>query len=126
MNKNLQKKFFLLIFLLLSMIFIPLLSVCGKKETLNLKNNINNFKSSEKIKNLENNFFQVLDNSNGKIIKIPDKEFLCGVVTSEMPAMFEKEALKAQAVASYTYFCKERLKSRKTIFIQRSLNIISN
>ena len=38
---------------------------------------------------------------------------MCGVVASEMPALFEREALKAQAVASYTYFCREREKSRK-------------
>lgn len=53
----------------------------------------------------ENSFFSVLDESSGKILKIPEKEMIYAAVATEMPAAFEVEALKAQAVASYTYFC---------------------
>lgn len=38
-----------------------------------------------------------------KFRKIPFEEYITGVVASEMPASFEYEALKAQAVASRTY-----------------------
>lgn len=38
-----------------------------------------------------------------KTEKIPFEEYILGVVASEMPASFEPEALKAQAVASRTY-----------------------
>ena len=38
-----------------------------------------------------------------KIIYIPLEQYIYGVVSSEMPIGFEKEALKAQAVASRTY-----------------------
>lgn len=38
-----------------------------------------------------------------KIVKMPLEEYLLGVVAAEMPASFELEALKAQAVAARTY-----------------------
>ncbi len=38
-----------------------------------------------------------------KIEEIPLKEYLCGVVSAEMQANYEREALKAQAVAACTY-----------------------
>lgn len=41
-----------------------------------------------------------------KIKEIPLEEYLVGVVAAEMPAEFEAEALKAQAVASRTYVLK--------------------
>lgn len=52
--------------------------------------------------------FRVLDQSTGTLIDIPDLEFTYGAVITEMPPTFSEEALKAQAVAAYTYFCRER------------------
>ena len=40
---------------------------------------------------------------NSKVINIPLEEYVIGVVAAEMPALFEEEALKAQAVAARTY-----------------------
>jgi stage II sporulation protein D len=42
----------------------------------------------------------------GKILELPLEEYLIGVVAAEMPAGFEEEALKAQAVAARTYAVK--------------------
>ncbi len=42
-------------------------------------------------------------NKDNKILEIPLEEYVIGVVGGEMPASFEPEALKAQAVASRTY-----------------------
>ena len=39
----------------------------------------------------------------GSLTKMPMEEYLVGVVAAEMPASFEMEALKAQAVAARTY-----------------------
>ena len=39
----------------------------------------------------------------GEVISMPLSEYLSGVVAAEMPAEFEPEALKAQAVAARTY-----------------------
>ncbi|MBQ1935460.1 MAG: SpoIID/LytB domain-containing protein, partial [Clostridia bacterium] len=38
-----------------------------------------------------------------KTLRMPLEEFLVGVVAAEMPALFETESLKAQAVAARTY-----------------------
>lgn len=40
---------------------------------------------------------------NNKILKVELEEYIIGVVAGEMPALFNIEALKAQAVASRTY-----------------------
>lgn len=47
----------------------------------------------------------------GGVVKLPLEEYLLGVVAAEMPAEFEIEALKAQAVAARTYAAK-RLSQR--------------
>ena len=43
------------------------------------------------------------DRASGKTEEMPLEEYLIGVVGAEMPASFEPEALKAQAVAARTY-----------------------
>lgn len=42
----------------------------------------------------------------GSIEKLPLEEYILGVVAAEMPAEFELEALKAQAIAARTYAAK--------------------
>lgn len=51
----------------------------------------------------EEESIRVLQVSTDKIININVKEYLIGAVAGEMPASFSAEALKAQAVACYTY-----------------------
>lgn len=46
--------------------------------------------------------------SSGNVISIDLEEYLVGVVASEMPASFNMEALKAQAVAARTYALKKQ------------------
>ena len=48
--------------------------------------------------------FKVLDKSGNKVVSLTLKDFTLGAVATEMPITFEPEALKAQAVAAYTYF----------------------
>ncbi len=69
-----------------------------KKET--------NFKLAEKKeeeKQPEVNYQIKLQNENGEITNLDLEEYVIGVVAGEMPASFEPEALKAQAIASRTY-----------------------
>lgn len=117
--KKIRKKIIFWGSVFLSMVLIPVLSVCQNSEKSASAFSVNvqseeTTNSFEKNENNENNFkcFKVLDESSGEILKIPEKEFLIGVVASEMPAAFEEEALKAQAVASYTYFCRARNKNK--------------
>ena len=47
--------------------------------------------------------FTLLDAKTGVVGEIGAYDYVCGVVAAEMPVTFHTEALKAQAVASYTY-----------------------
>lgn len=49
------------------------------------------------------NTIQLLHASTAEVEELPLDTYLYGVVSSEMPASFEKEALKAQAVVARTY-----------------------
>ncbi|HEY4551594.1 MAG TPA: stage II sporulation protein D [Bacillaceae bacterium] len=53
----------------------------------------------------------VLRSQSNKIEKLPIEEYVIGVVASEMPADFEKEALKAQALAARTYIASHLLRA---------------
>ncbi len=48
-------------------------------------------------------YISVMSSSTGKTEKIKLREYIIGSVAAEMPANYHTEALKAQAVASYTY-----------------------
>ena len=45
----------------------------------------------------------VYDAARKEVVSMPLEEYLCGVVAAEMPAAYQGEALKAQAVAARTY-----------------------
>lgn len=57
--------------------------------------------------------YKVLDISTGKVVEVPVREYVIGAVCAEMPANFEVEALKAQAVAAHTYAERQRALSRR-------------
>ena len=59
------------------------------------------------------NEFRILDTSSNKIVNIGEREFCIGAVAYEMPPDFQKEALKAQCIACYTYFSEMRQNSDK-------------
>ncbi|MEE1010707.1 MAG: stage II sporulation protein D [Acutalibacteraceae bacterium] len=61
----------------------------------------------------ENDTISVMSSSDGKINNIDMREYLTGCVAAEMPANYHTEALKAQAVASYTYAKKTLEKNKK-------------
>ena len=45
----------------------------------------------------------VYDDENDRVLSMRLEEYLCGVVAAEMPASFEEEALKAQAIVARNY-----------------------
>ena len=55
--------------------------------------------------------FRIYDTKNDKITEIESSEYIFGVLAAEMPASYEDEALKAQAVAAYTYACYKKEKN---------------
>lgn len=57
--------------------------------------------------------FKILDTKTGQVTEMAERAFLIGTVASEMYPTYHTEALKAQAVASYTYYCSQRAKARQ-------------
>ena len=58
--------------------------------------------------------FKILDKQSGEVLTVGGKDFVCGAVAAEMSPNAGQEALKAQAVASYTYYGRLREKARKS------------
>ncbi|HBN10901.1 MAG TPA: stage II sporulation protein D [Ruminococcus sp.] len=56
----------------------------------------------------KSDIFLVLDINSGQILEITEKDYVIGAVCAEMPASFNIEALKAQAVAAHTYAVRQR------------------
>ncbi len=92
--------------MILFMIFIPVFPAFIINQD---KKNIKGFDFKENCEN----YFCVFDESIGKIVNIPEREFIYGTVATEMPVSFEIEALKAQTVAAYTYFSRIREEFRR-------------
>ena len=59
--------------------------------------------SPEPVERVENNFVDLLHKADGTVEHLGLEEYLYGVVSAEMPASYELEALKAQAVVARTY-----------------------
>ncbi len=60
-----------------------------------------------------NTIVRILRSKTGQIDEVPLEQYVIGVVAGEMPASFQEEALKAQAVASRSYVMYQILKNRK-------------
>lgn len=58
--------------------------------------------------------FKIFNQSTGKVFTMSAKDFVRGAVAAEMPASYEPEALKAQAVAAYTYAVRQSMVQDQT------------
>lgn len=52
--------------------------------------------------------FLILDEAKGEVVTVSARDYVLGSVAAEMPMSYSDEALKAQAVASYSYACAMR------------------
>lgn len=57
--------------------------------------------------------FAIWDQKSEKVIRMNERDFIFYTVAAEMPVAYGEEALKAQTVASYTYFCCQRNAQKK-------------
>ena len=91
-----MKRFLMLsVLLMVMMIITPLISVRYERVAPVTVTTENEASENETIK--------VMASDNGFIKEMDTREYLIGCVAGEMPASYHTEALKAQAVASYTY-----------------------
>lgn len=92
-----------------SMLVIPLFSITGKAAQDNVLptgENIGDIIYEPLNANTDFNNFKVL--KDGKVTSVSAKDYVFGVVAAEMPALYHEEALKAQAVAAYTFACYKK------------------
>lgn len=60
--------------------------------------------------------FKVKNTQTDEILTFSENDFLIGIVSCEMAPSSPPEALKAQAVAAYTYYCKQRAAATDGVF----------
>ena len=102
-----MKKIYLYFVLVILICFlIPIIFTDINKDNEN-QNSENNAVQNEVTKSTYNykdyNTIKLLHKDTSKVEEIKLDEYLYGVVSAEMPASFEEEALKAQAVVARTY-----------------------
>ena len=98
--------FFISLIVIFSMLAIPLSALSKSDNAIHtakpqsdvLYENENKKTSLEKIKVLKD----------GTVTECSVNDYVFGVVAAEMPALYEEEALKAQAVAAYTFVCYKK------------------
>ncbi|MBR4973682.1 MAG: SpoIID/LytB domain-containing protein, partial [Clostridia bacterium] len=95
-----MKKMFVILIIISSIILLLPLSVMGKNEETK---SVEMSNTSLKVEKEQKDTFNVLDKQSGKVVKMDVGEYIFSVVAAEMPALYEKEAIKAQAVAAYTF-----------------------
>lgn len=83
--------------LLLIVVVLSVIAISGSKKETTYFNNAKKEEVKEEIK------LALKDTSTGEIKNIELEDYIVGVVAGEMPASFNEEALKAQAIASRTY-----------------------
>lgn len=95
--------------LILSFLLMPLLAISEKPKT---DENISSGSTSS-VTDKKAGEVAVYISESKTVVNMSVKDYICGVVAAEMPASYETEALKAQAVCAYTYLCK-KLKENNT------------
>lgn len=103
---------FLCLLVSLSVLLVPLLSLKKGEPTKN--------EASEQISEKEqavtegkNDSVKVFMQNENEVLQLDISEYLVGVLAAEMPATYHEEALKAQAVAAYTYLLRKRHEQQK-------------
>lgn len=122
-----MKKLFLYFFIFIFIIFILPSIFTKKRKSLALNQNEKTQEIEQKvdIQNEENQeekavqyeysqyaTLKLYHSKTGETEEIPLDEYLYGVVSSEMPVDFEKEALKAQAIVARTYTLYQIMNSK--------------
>lgn len=103
--------FYITVIIILVLIISPLVFLNTSSSSINSfevgEENIE-VKESQGVYFPENGKVKMYNEEKKSIVEIDLEEYIAGVVASEMPAAFEEEALKAQAVAARTYYINKR------------------
>lgn len=94
---------------LCALMLMPL-SVLGKEKTVQTTSIISGV---EKVEVTPSESFIVCNTQTGENTEFSAEDYIFGVVAAEMPALYDAEALKAQAVAAYTYACYKKAENNE-------------
>lgn len=89
-----KRNFIICSILAVAMILVPLLS---------LREGVEKIPVETLSQSSGNEYISVLKTQNGKIERVEEREYLIGALAAEVDMTFHDEALKAQAIACYTY-----------------------
>lgn len=103
----------ILYILIFTLVIFILPAVCTKKIKNKKVNKDNEILELPKHDYSKYGTIKLLHKESGQIEEISIDEYLYGVVSAEMPANYEEEALKAQAVAARTYTIYQISNNRK-------------
>lgn len=95
--------FLITLIVVFCMLAIPLSALPTNPSAKNVSATVEN--STYNKPDQKTSFSKIKVLKNGTVSEFSTKEYIFGVVAAEMPALFHEEALKAQAVAAYTYAC---------------------
>ncbi len=84
------------------MLLMPLGVIGNSNSVATMATVINNVPKAKEAKATS---FLLCNTQSGEVIELKAEDYIFGVVAAEMPALYESEALKAQAVAAYTFAC---------------------
>ena len=98
--------------LFLAMFFIPFAAL-GNSAAGKTASQAKTPKSSSPGLKTTGSSFQIMDSNTKKVLTVGDREFMTGAVAAEMSPSAKTEALKAQAVACYTYYSRLREAQKK-------------
>ena len=104
--------FVLVLMVAFCILAIPLLSLQKTAGAVEASTTNNNIIYEKPISNNSFEKFKVLKDD--KVLELSAKDYVFGVVAAEMPALYEVEALKAQAVAAYTFACYRKTENKNT------------
>lgn len=127
LNEGLKLLTITTVSIIIFMILMPTITIKSKNNNADLENKINDgVASNEDDKNIDNvdkgtnskeitlnssNKVKVYITSENRIEEIDLEGYISGVVSNEMPAAFESEALKAQAIAARTFLASRKLQN---------------
>ena len=104
-----MKKFFIYVCILFFIVFMLPIVFTKKRQAKSIENINQNAEENIEVENYPKYDYKkyatikLYHSKTGEVEELPIDEYLYGVVSAEMPANFEMEALKAQAVVARTY-----------------------
>ncbi len=104
--------FFISLVIIFSMLVIPLSSLSMSDDPLPTAKPQADIAYEKQNNNIGFEKIKVL--KDGAVAEYSAKDYIFGVVAAEMPALYHEEALKAQAVAAYTFACYRKTNNTNT------------